>query len=129
MDILSPMGFGRFVRLFKNTGSILVFDFVSTSVGGFFAIEHIFFNPTIQEVDHPLCISCNLFLVGYQDDRASLLVQRLARQSIKLQFKEGEYDMNTSVPSLAFHPKWKQLDQRARLPTLPEAWGISLPDG
>ena len=59
----------------------------------------------------------------------TLLVQRLARQSIKLQFKQGEYDMNASVPSLAFHPKWKQLDQRALLPTLPEAWGITLPDG
>ena len=59
----------------------------------------------------------------------TLLVQRLARTSIELQFKQGESSMSTSVPSLAFHPKWKQLDHRADWQMFPQAWGISLPDG
>ena len=59
----------------------------------------------------------------------TLLVQRLARQRIELQFYLGESRMSTSVPSLAFHPKWKQLEHRADWQTFPQAWGIGFPEG
>ncbi len=57
------------------------------------------------------------------------LVRRLLAQKIPMSYwDEKGVKKQSSAPSLAFHPGWKNLREVEELPVLPEKWGIALPE-
>ena len=57
------------------------------------------------------------------------LVERLLAQNIPLRYQDDSgTPKQSSAPSLAFHPAWKNLGAFGETPSLPENWGIALPE-
>jgi hypothetical protein len=56
-----------------------------------------------------------------------LLVQRLARQHLGIQYRRDGVQQRMRLPSLRFHPGWAELDSGDDRPLLPPAWKIKLP--
>ena len=57
------------------------------------------------------------------------LVHRLLAQTIPMRYRDDKgLKKQSSIPSLAFHPAWKNLWKTEETPTLPESWGIALPE-
>ncbi len=57
-----------------------------------------------------------------------LLVQRLARQHLGIQYRQDGAEQRMRLPSLRFHPGWAELDRGDDRPVLPPAWKIALPE-
>jgi len=58
------------------------------------------------------------------------LMHRLLAQEIPMRYRDDKgVKKQSSTPSLAFHPAWKNLKEVEGTPTLPESWGITLPEG
>lgn len=56
------------------------------------------------------------------------LVHRLLAQSISIHYQDDQgVKKQSMVPSLAFHPAWKNLGVTGELPNLPPNWGITAP--
>ena len=55
------------------------------------------------------------------------LAHRLLNQEIPMRYRDDKgVKKQSSAPSLAFHPAWKNLLETEEIPTLPENWGITL---
>lgn len=54
------------------------------------------------------------------------LAHRLLAQTIPMRYRDDKgVNKQSSTPSLAFHPAWKNLWEIKEIPTLPERWGIT----